>query len=230
MAFRQIYTPNTGVRATRGYCLKWVDDTSNAPHRTATARTALNNEINARRLRTSQPPVGIWVVGFLDMTTGAYAAADHVFLMKYLGGGNYEIRDSETNSGARGIYHNLVELTSWFGAYHPVYVGWSTQCDGRVYAEEYTPAPTVPVTTVSRVPAKGVAHVLVPTLHVRVSANTNSTIVASYSKGQAIPYDSYVVANGYVWLSYIGASGVRRYVAEGPNDGREDTVYVSGGV
>lgn len=139
MAFRQKYNPNVGISAQRGWCLKYVDDAGNAPSRTPTAAVALNNERNARRLRTSTPPVGIWVVGFLDMKTGSYAGIDHVFFMKYLGSGRYEIRDSETQGGARRAYGSPAEVVAWFGAYKPVYVGWSTHCDGRQYVEEYTP-------------------------------------------------------------------------------------------
>lgn len=52
-------------------------------------------------------------------------------------------------------------------------------------------------------------------LNVREKPSTNSKVVAQYSKGQRINYDSYVKANGYVWISYIAKSGKRRYVATG---------------
>lgn len=49
--------------------------------------------------------------------------------------------------------------------------------------------------------------------HVRADANTNSAIVATYPMGSRINYDSVYEADGYRWISYIGNSGKRRYVA-----------------
>ena len=59
-------------------------------------------------------------------------------------------------------------------------------------------------------------------------ASTNGPIVAQYSAGQTFNYDSWVIANGYYWLSYVSYSGVRRYVAEATTSG--SVVYVRGGV
>lgn len=228
MAVRQETTPNIGIAATRGWCLKYVDDTTNAQHRTASARTALNAEIATGRLRGDEPPVGVWVPGFLDLQAGSYAAVDHVFLMKNNGNGSYEIHDSETNSGQRKPYDSIAEVLGWFRAYAPVYAGWSTQCDGTVYAENYTPAAS---STGVRIAHKGTATVTVAEgIRVHHSPDTNSTKVALYAKGQSFNYDSYVVVNGYVWLSYVGASGARCYVAEGPYDGNASNVWVKNGV
>lgn len=228
MPYKQSYKPNIYASAQRGWCLKFIDDAGNVkntlPPRTRNARTALNNE--SKRLKTSLPPVGIWVVGFLDLRAGQWAADDHVFLMKYLGNGKYEIRDSETNSNVRSPYVSIDAILAWFGAYKPKYVGWSTHCDGRQYAEWYEDKPI----KAARKPAKGTAKVLVDVLNVRNAATNESKIVAQYKKGQTFNYDSYTINDGFVWLSYVSASGVRRYVAEGPNDGKENTVYVSGGV
>lgn len=49
--------------------------------------------------------------------------------------------------------------------------------------------------------------------NIRSAPSTSSTIVGLYNQGQGFYYDSKVVAGGYVWLSYISYSGVRRYVA-----------------
>lgn len=144
MLYRQKYAPNVGTRARRGWCLEFIDNAGSSPLRSRNARTALNMEAGAGRLNVSTPPLGVWVVGFLDLRSGQWAADDHVFLMKYLGGGRYDIRDSESNSGARGIYSSVKEILAWFGAYAPAYAGWSTHCDGRQYAEAYTPQPTKP--------------------------------------------------------------------------------------
>lgn len=50
-------------------------------------------------------------------------------------------------------------------------------------------------------------------LNVRSAPSTSSSIVASYNGGQSFIYDSKVEANGYLWASFIGYSGARRYVA-----------------
>ena len=49
--------------------------------------------------------------------------------------------------------------------------------------------------------------------HVRSDASTNAPIVAMYPMGKKINYDSVYEADGYRWISYIGGSGKRRYVA-----------------
>ena len=74
----------------------------------------------------------------------------------------------------------------------------------------------------------GTATVIVPNLNVRNDPSTSGPILAHYSQGQSFNYDSWVIANGYSWLSYMSTSGVRRYRAEVTADGRE--VHVSGGV
>lgn len=141
MPYRQKYKPKVSVRAIRGWCLKYIDDAGKAPKRKPNARAALNVEIKAKRIHTSTPPKNVWVVGFLDLRAGQWAKDDHVFFMKYKGSGKYEIRDSETNGGGRGVYRSIAEIVRWFGNYKPVYVGWSTHCDGRKYAESYKPKP-----------------------------------------------------------------------------------------
>lgn len=119
----------------------YIDDAGGCPHgvppRTGTARMAFNVENENGRIRTDEPPVGIWVVGWMDFTAGPYTREGHVFFMKNLGG-RYEIRDSEVAAGARSPYGSINELASWFGAYRPKYIGWSTQCDGVIYAKEET--------------------------------------------------------------------------------------------
>ncbi|MET3564108.1 GH24 family phage-related lysozyme (muramidase) [Enterococcus rotai] len=72
--------------------------------------------------------------------------------------------------------------------------------------------------------------VFIPNKKVAVSGDTNpsSPALAYYDAGEAIPYDSYVFVNGYAWISYIAGSGLRRYIAVGPDDGRVDTVWGKG--
>ncbi|OEG13442.1 SH3 domain-containing protein [Enterococcus ureasiticus] len=75
--------------------------------------------------------------------------------------------------------------------------------------------------------------VFYPDRQLAVSADTNPDDVARpaldyYNAGSSIPYDSYIMTNGYVWISYIAGSGKRRYVAVGPDDGQIDTTWGRG--
>lgn len=49
--------------------------------------------------------------------------------------------------------------------------------------------------------------------NVRSGPSTASPVVAQYSPGQVIKYDQVWEGNGYRWISYIGSSGKRRWVA-----------------
>ncbi|HFI0790127.1 TPA: PlySs2 family phage lysin [Streptococcus suis] len=62
----------------------------------------------------------------------------------------------------------------------------------------------------------GTFTVTVAALNVRRAPNTSGQVVATYTKGQSFKYDTVIVdANGYVWVSYVGGSGKRNYVATG---------------
>ncbi|HFU3678677.1 TPA: PlySs2 family phage lysin [Streptococcus suis] len=62
----------------------------------------------------------------------------------------------------------------------------------------------------------GTFTVTVAVLNVRRAPNTSGQVVATYTKGQSFKYDTVIVdANGYVWVSYVGGSGKRNYVATG---------------
>lgn len=76
----------------------------------------------------------------------------------------------------------------------------------------------------------GMSGIFYPSKKLPVSGDTNpsSPALAYYDAGEAIPYDSYVFVNGYAWISYIAGSGLRRYIAVGPDDGRIDTVWGKG--
>lgn len=93
-----------------------------------------------------------------------------------------------------------------------------------------TPKKKNPIVVNKRVARKGTATVLVNVLFVRPTASLDKKPVASYAKGEKFKYDSYIIKNGFVWLSYIAKSGKRRYVAEGPYDGNRKNVYVKGGI
>lgn len=226
MPFRQLKSPNLSVTAQRGWCLKYIDDSVNAPARKPTAQAAFNTEKANGNVRTSGLPIGVWVPIWFSLTKGVYAGLGHV-AWAYNYGDRLEIRDSETRTGARSPYTSIDQVKAWFGNYAPQYLGWSFTVDGVQVVEEYTPPPT-PVSQLK--PVKGVARVIVDKLNVRNEPSTTAPIAVQYERGQTFNYDGFIVANGFVWLSYVSYSGVRRYIAQGPNDGNPNTIYVTGGV
>lgn len=226
MAWKQTYNPNINIGARRGWCLKYIDDAGKAPKRTATAQIAQNNERKAKRLRKGDIPNGIWVVGYMSLNRGPVAGYGHVFFIRR-DGSSYQIHDSEVHAGARSVYRSLDEIMRWFGNYAPRYEGWSTDCDGRNYAKEVATPKPAPKPPAGRVAKKGSARVAVNILNVRSTYSTSGKVVAQYSKGNKFNYDSYIIANGYVWLSYISYSGQRRYVAE--RSTASSSRYVTGG-
>lgn len=227
MAIRQKTSPNLSVPAIRGWCLKFVDDAVSAPSRKPTAQAAFDTENANGHVRGGDPPVGLWVPIFFSLNKGSYAGLGHVAWAFNHGNGWIEIHDSETRPGARPVYTNIGQVLAWFANHGIQYLGWSYWVDGIQVVEDYTPVSNA---NSSRKESKGAATVLVDALNVRNEPNNESTIIAVYGKGQVFNYDSYIISDGFVWLSYMSFSGVRRYVAEGPNDGDDSNVWVSGGV
>ena len=66
-----------------------------------------------------------------------------------------------------------------------------------------------------------------PNRQLPVSADTNpsSPALAYYQPGNSVYYDSYILANGYYWISYVSSGGNRRYIAVGPNDGNPSNTW-----
>lgn len=93
---------------------------------------------------------------------------------------------------------------------------------------ESAPAPI----DAGRAPARRVSlqGIFYPDRPLDVSRDTDpdSPAVAKYQPGSVIHYDSYVLENGYAWVSYISWSGERRYVAVGPDDGSTGTTWGHG--
>lgn len=55
-----------------------------------------------------------------------------------------------------------------------------------------------------------------------------STALAYYDIGMQIHYDSFTIHDEFVWISYIGGSGNRRFVAVGPYDNNSDNIWGTG--
>ncbi len=225
MPYRNVVTPNIKVPAQRGWCLKYVDDSIDAPVRLPSAKASYEAEKRNGNI-TFDLPVGVWLPGYLSFNKGAYTNLGHVFWIYQHADGRVEIHDSETAAGARKPYSSITELCAWFGAYSPQFIGYTHGISGRHLVEWYEEPTPTPV----RKPAKGTATILVQALNVRAEPSTSSEVVATYRQGDKVNYDSYIIANGYVWLSYIGGSGKRRYIAEGADNGNAKDVYLKGGV
>lgn len=64
----------------------------------------------------------------------------------------------------------------------------------------------------------GTFTVEISALNVRDKAGLDGAIVAVYGAGETINYDGYCDKDGYIWITYIGGSGNRRYVAVGQSE------------
>ncbi|HEM5552200.1 TPA: SH3 domain-containing protein [Streptococcus suis] len=71
---------------------------------------------------------------------------------------------------------------------------------------------------------QGTMTVKVSLLNVRDKPGLDGKIVATYTYGEQFNYDSVYIADGYIWVSYISRSGVRRYVAAGEESNRRNVV------
>ena len=92
----------------------------------------------------------------------------------------------------------------------------------------YQPAPSTPSGDGSINEETGIFTVEVSALNVRASAGLSAEIVAVYTAGQEINYDGWCDKDGYIWVTYIGGSGNRRYVAVGQSEnGRRVTSFGS---
>lgn len=126
---------------------------------------------------------------------------------------------------------------------HDYIWGYNEQPDITIYrftgniggSPEPKPSTPKPIESTPQDPDKRItmSGTFYPNRQLAVSADTNPDNAASpaldyYNTGNAIPYDSYIMANGYAWISYIAGSGTRRYVAVGRDDGQIDTTWGRG--
>lgn len=70
-----------------------------------------------------------------------------------------------------------------------------------------------PSSVLKLIPQKGKCTVVVDELMIREEPSTKSKAVGSYTRNQSVYYDYYVDNEGYRWISWIGGSGKRRYMA-----------------
>ncbi|WP_338630310.1 N-acetylmuramoyl-L-alanine amidase [Clostridium baratii] len=75
------------------------------------------------------------------------------------------------------------------------------------------PSSTPSIQNYKLVPQRGRCTVIVDELNIREKPSTKSKVVGKYRKGESVNYDYYVDNEGYRWISWVGASGNRRYMA-----------------
>ena len=75
----------------------------------------------------------------------------------------------------------------------------------------------------NRIDEEGSFTVSVPSINVRNKPSKLGKIVSVYHKGEQVFYDSYVIKEGFVWISYISYSGERHYMAIGTYNGSQRT-------
>ena len=103
------------------------------------------------------------------------------------------------------------------GKRYPVRNYYSAASYRQQVVHYITPPGTVTQPTGARTYREtGAMTVMVDALNVRRAPNTSGEMVATYNKGQSFKYDTVIVdVNGHVWVSYVGGSGKRNYVATG---------------
>lgn len=170
-------SPNLNIGANRGWCLQYADDVVNAPVRRESAGLEYLAQRAAGNIHEEEPPVGLWVPVFFDITSGIYDPYEHVGWAYNHGNGRIEIHDSEVHSGARGVYNSLAEISGWFRVYGLRYLGWSERIGGVQIVEKSDNV---------RVVTSGVG------VNVRYEPTTQSGVFASYPDGSEIEMAGWV--------------------------------------
>lgn len=72
--------------------------------------------------------------------------------------------------------------------------------------------------TIVETPKSGTFTLDVAEINIRRWPSLASEVVGSYKQGDTVTFDSEGYANGYYWISYVGGSGKRNYLAIGQTD------------
>lgn len=102
---------------------------------------------------------------------------------------------------------NTRDFTGVIGWFYPPYEKVGATASVRSATNEIELIPETGTFTVGEAP-----------INVRRAPSLDGEVVAVYKPGQSVNYDSKGSANGFRWISYIGASGKRNYVAIGQTD------------
>ena len=101
---------------------------------------------------------------------------------------------------AKDIHDSGLSLEEYFGI------------EGGDYAASSKPAESKPATTGAiNLPATG-TYTFTGRASIKEEAKVSSPELAYYDKGMSVNYDKVLTADGRQWLSYVTASGARRYV------------------
>ena len=101
---------------------------------------------------------------------------------------------------AKDIHDSGLSLEEYFGI------------EGGDYATSNKPAESKPATTGAiNLPATG-TYTFTGRASIKAEAKVSSPELAYYDKGMSVNYDKVLTADGHQWLSYMTASGARRYV------------------
>ena len=101
---------------------------------------------------------------------------------------------------AKDIHDSGLSLEEYFGI------------EGGDYAASSKPAESKPATTgTTNLPATG-TYTFTGRASIKAEAKVSSPELAYYDKGMSVNYDKVLTADGRQWLSYVTASGARRYV------------------
>ena len=101
---------------------------------------------------------------------------------------------------AKDIHDSGLSLEEYFGI------------EGGDYATSNKPAESKPATTGAiNLPATG-TYTFTGRASIKAEAKVSSPELAYYDKGMSVNYDKVLTADGRQWLSYVTASGARRYV------------------
>lgn len=87
----------------------------------------------------------------------------------------------------------------------------------------YTTTKETNLRTWTRVAEVGKFTLTVDAINIRETPDRSSKIVGFYKKDQSVIYDSYCISDSLVWISWIGASGNRRFMAIGNHNGYRRT-------
>lgn len=170
-------SPNLNIGAKPGWCLQYADDVVNAPVRRYSAGVEYLAQKAAGNIHEEEPPVGLWVPVFFDITSGIYDPYEHVGWAYNHGNGRIEIHDSEVHSGARGVYNSIAEICGWFGKFGLRYLGWSERIGGVQVVEKSDNI---------RVVSSDVG------VNVRYEPTTQSGVFATYPNGSDIEMAGWV--------------------------------------
>ncbi|HEO7013343.1 TPA: glucosaminidase domain-containing protein [Streptococcus agalactiae] len=114
---------------------------------------------------------------------------------------------------------NTRDFTNVAGWFYPPY-------GGQAKPQETKKAPSSDEIDLIR--EKGTFTVGEASINVRRSPSLKGEIVATYKKGESVTYDSKGSANGYRWISYVGGSGKRNYMAIGQTDASGNRISLWG--